>query len=905
MQSLRVGKNIPRNKVIFNEFNQFYRTMSTSVCLMLIWCFYTVSGQIPRESKLEYQYIEEQDAHTFIDNIFKDANLDSKYNKTVQSRLRFTFEEQSKQEKQFFEVTNKGDLRSSSVIDRDILCPNLDICDRRIFISMQPYEFYNVFDVTVHILDINDNVPKFPQTTVIKNIPETALVGHKYDLPVAEDPDSINYSIINYRLLQTPPEFQLKVDKFNNVISGVKLVLNKELDREIRSEYRVVLLAIDGGSPAFTGTCTVNIKVMDVNDHKPLFVKKRYDAQVKEDTPKGSTVVRTQANDPDAGANGRVTYSFWPQTQSTFGKIFGINSTTGGVYLKEQLNFEERDIYKLTVIAKDNGPEAHSDRTEVTIRVTDVNDHYPLMTVKSETGDPEITVSEAAPVGTLVALLAVVDLDTGINGQFNCTMRSSTFRLKRMYKSAFSLLTTVLLDRERRSHYSIPVTCTDMGKKPLRTITWVNITVLDENDHTPEFIRREYRAELKENTERGQRVTSVKAIDQDSGNNGNIVYTLDAKSEIWFSIQPHTGEIRTKSPVDYETYKEMIVVVQASDYGSPVRQSSSATVYIKILDENDEPPSFSQNHWDFEMFENQPPLHVPEMRVEASDPDEAPFNKFVFSIPESERDVRWFGIDPIDGRITPKETLDYEYQSQYDFMVQVRSTQPPYRGDAAYVTIKLKDMNDNPPEFDFPSDLNNTVQISPMVPPGNVVTRFRAHDLDSGINKKFIFLILSGNNNGYFKINNHTGELILKKAFVGEGIHTMIIMAQDLGYPKKSSVAKVHVVVNGTIPFTGKTGSLLTDQGKHVIIGMAAACGIVVLALLIAILFIALRRRRERPKPPGHYQVKVDTQSPEHLPRTPPPKPSYEPNNIEKYSNNYQVGNIGSYSTAQVSSYQY
>ena len=46
---------------------------------------------------------------------------------------------------------------------------------------------------------------------------------------------------------------------------------NIVLDREIRDSYRLTIIATDEGSPQLTGTCTLRINIVDVNDNQPTF----------------------------------------------------------------------------------------------------------------------------------------------------------------------------------------------------------------------------------------------------------------------------------------------------------------------------------------------------------------------------------------------------------------------------------------------------------------------------------------------------------------------------------------------------------------------------------------------------------------------------------------------------------
>ncbi len=79
-------------------------------------------------------------------------------------------------------------------------------------------------------------------------------------------------------------------------------------------------------------------------------------------------------------------FSFFPFPSGTIFLIFsiprfGINSATGVVSTTAALNYEERAVYHLSVIASDGGgtlTDPNRATTQVVIQVMDVNDHTPV-----------------------------------------------------------------------------------------------------------------------------------------------------------------------------------------------------------------------------------------------------------------------------------------------------------------------------------------------------------------------------------------------------------------------------------------------------------------------------------------------------------------------------------------------
>lgn len=97
------------------------------------------------------------------------------------------------------------------------------------------------------------------------------------------------------------------------------------------------------------------------------------------------------------------------------------------------------------------------------VNIVDANDNAPEV-VLTFLYSP---VSEDAQLGTVVAVLSVIDLDSGLNRQVNINIPVNLpFKLN-SFKNSYTLVTEEFLDRERTSSYNITITATDSGTSPL------------------------------------------------------------------------------------------------------------------------------------------------------------------------------------------------------------------------------------------------------------------------------------------------------------------------------------------------------------------------------------------------------------------------------------------------------
>lgn len=135
------------------------------------------------------------------------------------------------------------------------------------------------------------------------------------------------------------------------------MLISGSLDREAQDSYALVVLAIDYGSPPLTGSATVYITVADDNDEKPYFNPRIPECYIHENSPLNSPVtfqewptLKHYTFDKDIAPNGA------PFTYSMTSTLFGINSTSGGIYTKTStLDFEQTREYLVPVNVMDRG----------------------------------------------------------------------------------------------------------------------------------------------------------------------------------------------------------------------------------------------------------------------------------------------------------------------------------------------------------------------------------------------------------------------------------------------------------------------------------------------------------------------------------------------------------------------
>ncbi|XP_029627075.1 protocadherin alpha-7 isoform X4 [Salmo trutta] len=546
----------------------------------LLLCFVEqVSAQI------RYSIPEEVKEGSVVGNVAKDLGLD--VSTLVDRRFRIV----SGSNDALFQVNqNNGVLYVHKNIDREELCDGTGACLINLKIAVEnPLEIHYV---GVEITDVNDHSPSFTEKDLHLEIAENALSDTRFELQTARDAD-VGLNSVRMYVLSSNPHFELELIDNGDEDKVPFLILRKAIDREQNTNHSFILTAIDGANPPRSGTLNITVTVVDVNDNRPVCGKDIYSVTIQENAPIGTTVLNINATDTDEGQNGEVEYALGRNIKRKVHDIFHLNSLTGEIRVIGPVDFEENEVYKLTVQASDKGQPPLSVDCRVVIKITDVNDNKPEIEVTSLSN----MISEDSKSGTVISLISVTDTDSGNNGKVLLTISEDVpFELKPSFQdNAYSVVTKGRLDRELVSHYDITITATDCGQPPLSTFKTLSVQISDVNDNSPEFSKKPLELYLLENNPHGASIFSVSATDKDLNENAAISYHIvrgegtqnDMTS--FLNINSDNGHISALKSFDFETLKTFQFQVVATDSGTP-SLSSNVTINVFILDQNDNAP---------------------------------------------------------------------------------------------------------------------------------------------------------------------------------------------------------------------------------------------------------------------------------------------------------------------------
>ncbi|RLU20894.1 hypothetical protein DMN91_007508 [Ooceraea biroi] len=592
--------------------------------------------------------------------------------------------------------------------------------------------------VTITVLDINDNAPVFLDSPYLAHVIENMVPPGGFVVQVkAYDADTPPYNDqVRYFLKEGD------TDLFRINASTGDISLLRPLDRELVPEYTLTLVAMDTGSPPLTGSGIVKIVVLDVNDHSPEFARQDYKATVVENMPAGTWVTRLHATDKDEGLNAKISYNLLGDKAERF----SADPNTGEIFTTVPLDREQTAVYHLTLVAQDSSPtELRASAVNLTIYVTDVNDNAPRFSAPRYTA----YVPDTTKPGDFVFGAKAVDDDDGENSRIVYQLQGKDAnRFTIDLNNGVIRATQELVDNQ--DTYQLQILASDCGDES-QYVTTDLIIHLWERQLFPSFRSSvSTRFTLPEDVPEGRIITKLSAVSPKSGPISNLFYGI-AGGNVGdaLRIDLHTGEVVVASGFDYETAPHYEAWIEVRDADTPPL-CSVLQLLVNVTDANDNAPIMEAAVYNATVMEDEyPPLFVG--KVSARDRDSGENGQVTYHLVNDFSES--FVIDSNTGQIETNAKLDREEIASYELIVEATDQGHPRLTGTATVLVTILDKNDNPPHFTRLFSVNVTENADV----GTFVIRITSSDLDIGQNanvsysftdnpgKKFSIDALSGN----------------------------------------------------------------------------------------------------------------------------------------------------------------
>ena len=646
---------------------------------------------------------------------------------------------------------------------------------------------YAITNVTIEVLDVNDNAPTFTQDRYNISVSELIQAGTIIDTIVATDPD-LPVNSVFYEGIDNDNLFYVNPD-------GTIIVFSP-LDADIpQPVYNITITAEDLGGMSTSVIYTITI--LDANDNDPVFDKSLYEASVPENMA-GAYVITVSATDKDSTSNGEITYSF---VDSSTSQNFIIDNTTGIVTTAVAFDRETINFYEFVVKAVDGGSPRRTGQTTVRVSVLDLNDNAPVFNKSIY----QASVLENA-VGTFVTRVSATDNDNGINASITYSLQDQQTYFD-IIGNTGDIMVSAPLDYETVPSLTITVIARDQGPGQLSSSTTVIINVIDVNDNNPVFIGLPYMGTVPENSAQYS-ILTINTSDADSGLNAQVRYYIDNYQDL-FSID-NSGVLRTSQELDFETQCYYEIAITAYDLGQP-SLNTSTVVNVQVTPLNDQPPSFTESLYTTQVLENVAP-GTSVFQVKAIDDDQTHCQRYsgqsgsgdmsltpeplelsnvTYTLLNNRED---FEIDSLTGDISTVSSLDRETVAAYSLIISALDISGLSSNATVYVAIG--DINDNEPRF-IQAQYERTINENTAI--GTSVLQVLATDLDT-LDEGKLRYELTGQPS-FLAINHQSGVVSVAETIDFETVdstYNFFAIVKDTAIPNHIGAADIEIQIVDT-----------------------------------------------------------------------------------------------------------
>ncbi|XP_065131423.1 protocadherin alpha-5-like [Paramisgurnus dabryanus] len=444
-------------------------------------------------------------------------------------------------------------------------------------------------DITIDVLDINDNAPVFTKDSYNVVLNENTPVGTTILRVNATDSDEGQNGEVVYALGHNVNNKLRKLFEINPTTGDI--IVTGLLDFEIKDKYQIDIKASDKGIVPLTTDKIITIKIADVNDNAPQIEVTSFSESIPEDSKPGTTVALISVSDLDSEVNGRVSCSI-PE-DVPFKLMSSSQDNTYSLVTTSALDRETTSHYEVMLVAKDAGQPPLSSVKTITVQVSDVNDNSP----EFSSSPYAFYVMENNVPGKSLFSVSASDKDGSESGVVNYQIWRD-IGVENKYTSFINInsengeiYALKSFDFETVKTFQFHVLGTDSGSPSLSSNVTVNVFILDQNDNVPVILypvsangSAEGVEEIPRNVNAGHLVTKVRAYDADIGYNGWLLFSLQEVSDhSLFGLDRYTGQIRTLRSFTETDEAQHKLAILVKDNGN-VSLSATATVIVKVVE---------------------------------------------------------------------------------------------------------------------------------------------------------------------------------------------------------------------------------------------------------------------------------------------------------------------------------
>ncbi|CAJ1084859.1 B-cadherin-like [Xyrichtys novacula] len=356
----------------------------------------------------------------------------------------------------------------------------------------------------------------------------------------------------------------------------------------------------------------------------------------------------------------------------------------------------------------------------------------------------------------------------------------------------------------------------------------IEIEIVDANDNAPKFVQEVYEVSIPESTEQGTEVTTVKAVDVDTGNDGEVQYRMVSVMPKHDNVEFYLKEVPARKIaviffngcLEHLKAKKYTILVEAKDKGTYVQHSSTTTVTVNIMDGNNHSPVITGITGPARVTEGEENVVVLNVQVTDEDYKGTPAWRAVYKIHGDTNDNFKITTDPKtnEGILTVTKHLDYEDNPKKHLNITVENeipfhtckvktrtksglwdvvisrkdkSQPPFP-----VTVVVEDTNEAP-VFLISKKQVSVLESSSV---GRHLETFTAQDHDGQGQNKVQYKI-ENNPADWVTVDPMDGKVTISKPldrespFVKNNTYIVEILAFDDGKPPMTGTATLTIYI--------------------------------------------------------------------------------------------------------------
>ncbi|XP_041113549.1 cadherin-related family member 3-like isoform X2 [Polyodon spathula] len=453
-------------------------------------------------------------------------------------------------------------------------------------------------NITVYIVNTNDNAPIFTMKQTTFTIPEEQVPGTIVANVTAQDADDFNY--VGKLIFSINPTDYFSIDPVTGIIQVAERIDRDAKPLRDNPLITVEVRVIDSPKGGKSSSMPITFNVTDINDNPPVCDPDTYRPQVEETAVINTRITTITCTDIDVDPKNNQ-FIFTDLSCNACNQTFALNPAfAGNIVLTGSLDLEQPNNpleYTLTVVAEDITAPFYKDTAYVYVIVLPVNENPPVFY-------PAIynfSVSELNGQGTMIGVVNATDKDIPFTGiTYSIVAGGSSLGYSNIFwidpnTGSIQLMTEP--DYETTSKYVLTIKAVDNDPKDPKTATAVvTVNILEANNEKPMCTPNYYTLTIPTDLSPGTNIQrfQLTCTDRESPPTA-FRYTINSGNiNNHFAFSPTAGSNITRlilaEPFDYSggldkqwNYKLVVFITDDNQLSNGIVETGTVTININVV----------------------------------------------------------------------------------------------------------------------------------------------------------------------------------------------------------------------------------------------------------------------------------------------------------------------------------